>query len=56
MNGLEWVHLEDIKEEEEDIYEVAGKNAHWSVSDGGLMTSLICGRRSQSHVTPNHFR
>lgn len=39
MNGLEWFHLEEI--EEDEIYEVAGKNAPWSLSDGGTDDSII---------------
>lgn len=54
MNGLEWFHLEEI--EEDEIYGVAGKKAHWSL-DGRMKTFLvsICGNGSQSFLTPKHF-
>lgn len=36
MNGLEWFHLEEI--EEDEIYGVAGKKAHWSLNDERMKT------------------
>lgn len=52
MNGLERFHLEEI--EEDEIYGMAGKKAHWSLNDGRMRTFLIsiCGNGSQSSFSP----